>query len=123
MKTNEAIKSTLSGKKLALYVAAVAAFCFLNCLSLDARNYKNPFSGKKFYEPIVVNEPQGIIPGTSNFHLNVQQAVINYVIWNRLAKLYSRTEKEVHARQESGEMIQLRDLYSSCKGKGTTSER
>jgi hypothetical protein len=65
MKAKDAKNQIPSAKKLALYAVVVAAACFLNCLALQAADYKK-YTGDKNRKPLAFLEPRGIIPGTSN---------------------------------------------------------
>ena len=100
----------MKAKNLAI-CAAVVALCILSTLESDARNYKDVFAGQKYYEPVVVNEPTGIFPGISNW-LDFQTAVINLYIRQQIAKSNAAKSKDVDAQKESGQMIQLRTLYT-----------
>ncbi len=86
MKTKEANQTTLSGKKLILFVACVATISILNSLDIQARDYKDHLTAKYGYEAIVVAEPTSFFPGTSNWAIDFQFAILDAMIKNRLQR-------------------------------------
>jgi len=90
MKTKEANQTTLSGKKLILFVACVATICILNSLDIQARDYKDLLAKKYGYDAIDYKEPTPILPGTVNLTVD-----FNYKIVLSGTRSRSRTEVEI----------------------------
>jgi hypothetical protein len=87
MKTRES-KNSLSGKKLAIYVASIAAFCFLNCLSMNAREYNtNPFNKRVALEEATYEDPRQNV-SRQDWITNFQYEMLTIIIRNRVLKTY-----------------------------------
>jgi hypothetical protein len=87
MKTREA-NNSLSGKKLAIYVACIAAFCFLNCLCMNARDYdSNPFNKRVTIEEPTLEDPRQNV-ARQDWLTNFHYEMLTIIIRNRVLNTY-----------------------------------
>jgi hypothetical protein len=117
MKTKDANRNSLSGKKLAIYVAAVAAFCFLNSLALQASDYvSDPFS-KGHVEQTTIQDPQ------SSYHVrnwlnDFQYQLLTVIIRNRTLKTYYAQSGKAGTKAPSSKSCAERHSQGNIKVKG-----
>jgi hypothetical protein len=119
MKAKDANKSFPSWKKLVLYVAGVAAFCILNCLTMQARDYNALISQKGILnKPFIYEEPTPIFTGTANWVVNFQQQFVSLIIRQRVARYYNQsvTGGDAAGMNPAEPAVKLRDLKTSKNG-------
>jgi len=94
MKTSKTNKFYPNGKRIILYVTAVAAFCFLNCLALQARDYTSRYCYSDQAGIMVTNEPQNeALLQVQNWNFDFRTMIISYIIQHRIK------QSPVRARQ------------------------
>ena len=94
MKTSKTNKSYPNGKKIIFYVTVVAAFCFLNCLALQARDYTSRYCYTDQAGITVTNERQTeALLQVQNWNFDFQTMIIAYIIQHRFK------QSPVRARQ------------------------
>jgi len=118
MKTKDANKSLPSWKKLVLYVAGVAAFCILNCLTMQASDYNTISQKGIFNKPFINEEPTPIFTGTANWVVNFQQELVSFIIRQRVARYYNQsvTGGDATGNNPAEPAVKLRDLKTSKNG-------
>ena len=115
MKTKDANKSTLSWKKLALYVAGVAAFCFLNCLAINATDYDYASKTSSFG----TLAPQAQQSRIQFEWMGINYELVSVLIRHRALRTYERAAyNEQHAIQSAAEIVRKANKKGSTGSKG-----